>query len=126
MFGTYGERTWWAVPELKEAPSSQSGQGRYRATGKKRSLLTLIEELETAAVPQSSKLTIVSSPSRPPRELIERLQYLFDVVNRTNNQVLHYTSYGYALAYDHDDKAWREDPTDDMLLLARSTLLSDR
>ncbi len=123
MFGTYGERAWWAVPEIKEVPNPQPGQGRYKATGKKRSLLTLIEALEKAAAPQSSKLTIVSSPSRPPRELIERLQYLFDVVNRTNNQILHYTLYGYALAYDHDDKAWREGPTDDMLPLARSTLL---
>lgn len=123
MFGTYGERAWWAVPGIEETPNTQPGQRRFKATGKKRSLLTLIEELEKAAAPQSSKLTIVGSPSRPPRELIERLQYLFDIVNRTNNQILHYTSYGYVLAYDQDDKAWREGPTDDMLPLARSTLL---
>jgi hypothetical protein len=123
MFGTYGERAWWAVPEIKEVPNSKSDRRRFRATGKKRSLLTLIEELEKAAAPQSSKLTIVSSRARPPRELIERLPYLFDIVNRTNNQVLHYTSYGYALAYDNEDKAWREGPSDDMLPLARSTLL---
>ncbi len=123
MFGTYGERAWWAVPMIKKVPNPKPGQRRYRATGKTRSLLALIEELEKAAAPQSSTLTIVSSRSRPPRELIDRLPYLFDVVNRTNNQVLHYTSYGYVLAHDNDDKAWREGPTDDMLPLARSTLL---
>jgi hypothetical protein len=123
MFGTHGEKSWWAVPEIREVPNPQPGQKRLRATGRQRSLLTLIKELEEATAPQSSKLTIVSSPSRPPRELIERLRYLFDIVNRVNNQILHHTSYGYIFAYDHDDKAWNEGSTDDLLPLARSTLL---
>jgi hypothetical protein len=122
-FGPHGTLTWWAVREIVEVPNPKPGQGRFKTRGRNRTLLTLIEELEHATLPESSELLVVSREAGPPGVLVDRLKYLFDVVNRTNNQILHYTSYGYALAYDHKRKSWRESPSEDLLALARSTLL---
>jgi hypothetical protein len=122
MFGRNGATTWWAVPAIKEVPNPKPGKGSYKASGERRGLRHLINEIEKEAVPTSHTLEVVSSPSRPSRVLIKRLQYLLDVVNRTNNEVLHYTSYGYSAAYDDTRKVWRESTSEDMAPLARSTL----
>jgi hypothetical protein len=119
LFGAYGELSWWAVREIEEVP----GKGRYRARGKHRNLKTLVEDLASRAMPESSRLVVISSSSGPPQGLINRLWYLYDVVNRVNNEVLHYTSRAYITAFDHTNKVWREGPSEDMLVIARRTLL---
>jgi hypothetical protein len=121
LFGPYGERSWWAVRSIEEISDPKTGKRRYRARGKNRNLKTLIDEVETEVAPESSELIVVSSG--PPRTLIERLRYLFDVVYRTNNELLHHTARGFVLAYNQEDKAWREGPSDDLVPLARNSLL---
>lgn len=123
LFGPYGELSWWTVREIDEVPNPQPGKGLYRTRGKSRNLKTLVEDLATRAAPESSKLVVVSSSTGPPQMLIDRLWYLYDIVNRTNNEALHYTSRAYVLAFDHMNKVWREGPSEDMLYISRSTLL---
>jgi hypothetical protein len=120
LFGKSGTKTWWAVDKVEEATDPKPGEKRYKASGRTRSLKTLIDELDKKA---TSRLIVAGSDPRPPRELIRPLRYLHDVVNRVNNQTLHYTSQGNVLAYDDAAKSWREGPWEYLVPMALSTLV---
>ena len=54
---------------------------------------------------------------------MERLEYLRDIVNRTNNEMLHYTAIGSGLSYDARTRQWRDGATSAAVQLALSSLV---
>jgi hypothetical protein len=121
LFGRYGQRTWWAVPgPLEERPNPKPEENRYRASKKLRSTADLLTEVEHRA---ASRLVVVGSDPRPPRELMRPLRYLFDVVNRINNLTLHHTSHGHITPHADVDSDERNEEWAFVVLMARSTLV---
>lgn len=120
LFGEFAQIPWWETRDI--APRKQpTSKGRFKAVGKPRNLSAIIDELAERSVPDSP--TVLIPLGGPPEKLIGRLEYLRDVVNRTNNEMLHYTAAGSDLSYDAGTRKWRDGPTSAVVQLALSSLV---
>jgi hypothetical protein len=120
LFGEFAQIPWWETRDiiLRKQPTNKS---RFKPVGKPRNLSAIIDELAERSVPYSPSVAIPLSG--PPENLVERLEYLRDVINRTNNEMLHYTAIGSGLSYDTRTRKWRDGPTSDIVQLALSSLV---
>jgi hypothetical protein len=120
LFGEFAQIPWWETRDvaLRKQPTRK---GRFKPVGKPRNLSAIIDELAEQSVPDSP--TVAIPLSGPPEKLVGRLEYLRDVVNRTNNEMLHYTAVGSGLSYDASTRKWRDGPTSAVVQLALSSLV---
>jgi hypothetical protein len=120
LFGQFAQIPWWETRDivLRKQPTDK---GRFKAIGKPRNLSAIIDELAERSVPYSPNVAVPGSG--PSEKLVGRLEYLRDVINRTNNEMLHYTAVGSGLSYDARTRKWRDGPTSAVVQLALSSLL---
>jgi hypothetical protein len=120
-FGDWGQIPWWEVGEIDLRSSPRSEQSRFRAVGRRRKLRTIIDELQANAWPISHRIDVLLPG--PPEIIVNRLNYLYDVVNRTNNEMLHYTAGSSSLTYDYQTHRWRDGPLKEAVQTALSSLM---
>jgi hypothetical protein len=120
LFGEYGQIPWWETRDI-DPRTPVTDKGSFKATGKPRKLRVIISELAERAVPHSLDVTVPLSG--PPELLVRRLEHMHDVVNRTNNEMLHHTARGNGLSYDPRTRQWRDGATNEAVPMALSSLL---
>lgn len=120
LFGEFAQIPWWETQDISLRKQS-TNKGRFKSVGKPRNLSAIIGELAERSVPYSPNVEIPLSG--PPENLVERLEYLRDIVNRTNNEMLHYTAIGSGLSYDARTRQWRDGATSAAVQLALSSLV---